>query len=159
MHCRTSPARFDFTCDILTVSHYMFYNTVKGSWHVPDLKKTEELVIIWNVCNDAYEWDDITPHLYLLQNLKTVFLINEALLIHGARRVQSGKKCHYTTRGPFWQGEDIARERLHRKGKRYAGRQLGVKFPNICSLRLTPFDGKTEPWMGGIYAMVKNTKD
>jgi hypothetical protein len=137
----------------------MFYNTVKGSWHVPDLKKMEELVIIWNVCNDAYEWDDIIPHFYLPQNLKTVFPINEALLIHGARRVQSGKKCHYTTRGPFWQGEDIARERLHRKGKRYAGRQLGVKFPNICSLRLTPFDGKTEPWMGGIYAMVKNTKD
>jgi hypothetical protein len=125
------------------------YNTVKGSWHVPDLKRTEELVIIWNVCNDAYEWDGIIPRLCLLQNLKTVFLINEALLIHGARRVQSGKKCHYTTRGPFWQGEEIARERLHKKGQSMRAGNFGVKFPNICSLRLTPFDGKTEPVDGG----------
>jgi len=79
-----------------------------------------------------------------LQDLKTIVLINEALLIHGARRVQSGKKCHYTTRGPFWQGEDIARERLHKKEKKYAGRQPGVKLPNTYSLRLTPFNGKTE---------------
>jgi hypothetical protein len=80
----------------------------------------------------------------LLQDLKTVFLINEALLIHGIHRVQSGKKCHYTTRGPFSQGEDIARERLHKKAQRYVGRQPGAKFPNICSLGLTPFNGKTE---------------
>jgi hypothetical protein len=95
----------------------------------------------------------------LLQDLKTVILINEALLSHGTRRVQSGKNCHYTTRGPFSQGEGIARERLHKKGQRYAGRQAGVKFPNFCSLRLMPFNGKPEQWIGDIYAMVKNAKD
>jgi hypothetical protein len=34
-------------------------------------------------------------------------------------RAGGGTIPPHTIRGPFWQGEDIARERLHKKGPEY----------------------------------------
>jgi hypothetical protein len=154
-----APAQidFDFSSDLLIVpqEHWLHLGPSETGYQIPDLEKLEYIIISWT--RYLWEWnggmDMIIERLCRMENIKTVALIHQGVLGYGMLR---GKKGYViSTEGPFWEGEDFAREVFQARIRTYWVNHPEAAFPNVVSLRLS----RTQKPSKGLGVWARHTRD